>query len=152
MNSKRQSMEKNNKKQKSVKTVVAFVVPLFAFLLVRQIIYQTPSFDNAMMEVASEINAVCPLMVDKDTRLDNALALPDNTFQYNYTLIHMEISQIDIEDLTNYLEKTIVNNVRTNPDLQIFRDNQTTMAYYYRDKNGVFMTKIEVAPEEYVNQ
>lgn len=143
-------MKENHNKQ--VKTVVTFVVALILILLAQQIFFQAPSFDNAMMEVASEINASCPIMIDQDTRLDNTLALPDNTFQYNYTLVHIEKSQININDLTNHLEKTIVNNVKANPDLQIFRDNKTIMAYYYRDKNGVFMTRIEVTPDEYVNQ
>ena len=40
-----------------------------------------------MMAAASEINKTCPIMVDQYTQLDNALALPDNSFQYNYTLI-----------------------------------------------------------------
>ena len=30
-------------------------------------------------------------MVDNATRLDNAIALPGNTFQYNYTIVNMVI-------------------------------------------------------------
>jgi hypothetical protein len=39
------------------------------------------------MAAANELNKSCLMMVDQDTRLDNAVALPENVFQYNYTLI-----------------------------------------------------------------
>ncbi len=37
------------------------------------------------MEIASEINKSCPMMIDKETQFDNALAMPGKVFQYNYT-------------------------------------------------------------------
>jgi len=75
-------------------------------------------FDKAMAEAASELNEICPMMVDKETRLDNAVVLPGYIFQYNYTLVNLKKSDLDIEGFTNYLRPTIVNNVRTNPDLK----------------------------------
>jgi len=142
-------MEETGKKKSKMKTVIGFIVGIGTIILVQQFFFKTPSFDKAMMEAASEINKSCPFMVDQYTRLDNVVALPNNTFQYNYSLINMNKEDVDIVGLTNYLEPTIVNNVKTNPDLKAYRDNKTTMAYYYKDKNGNFITKIEVSEDKY---
>lgn len=88
-------------------------------------------------------------MVDQNTRLDNVAAFPNNIFQYNYTLVNLEKSEVNIDTVKKYLEPNIINNVKTNPDLKPYRDNKVTMAYNYRDKNGVFVLKIEVTPEMY---
>ena len=138
-------------KQKTIKTIIGFVVGLTVMTLVQQGCSNQISFDKAMMEAASELNTSCPIMVDGETRLDNAMALPDKVFQYNYTLINMEKASVNIDELASYLEPIIVNNVKTNPDLKIYRDNKITMAYYYKDKNGVYLTKIEATPDKYKN-
>jgi hypothetical protein len=95
--------------------------------------FKQPSFNKEMMQVASELNKTCPIMVDDQTRLDNAVALPGNSFQYNYTLINLTKSEVNIDTIKKYLEPSIINNVRTNPGLKIYRDNKVTMIYYYKD-------------------
>ena len=57
-----------------------------------------------MMAAASELNKSCPMMVDQDTRLDNAIALPENVFQYNYTLVNLTKDELDLEKFTAYME------------------------------------------------
>ena len=66
-------------------------------ILVQQFAFDKPTFDKVMMESASELNKSCLVMVDKDTRLDNVIALPDNIFQYNYTLVNIEKKTLDIK-------------------------------------------------------
>ena len=102
-----------------------------------------------MVEVASEINKSCPMMIDQVTRLDNAIALPGNSIQYNYTLINIEAADISADSLKKYMEPGIINGIKTNPDLKIYRDKKTTMVYNYRDKNGVFLMRFSVTPEMY---
>jgi hypothetical protein len=102
-----------------------------------------------MMEAASELNKTCPFMVDKDTRLDNAAALPGNIFQYNYTLVNLDKSEVNVDTVKKYVEPGLINNVKTSPGLKVYRDNKVTMAYNYRDKNGVFVLKITVTPDLY---
>lgn len=69
-------------------------------------------------------------MIDNATRLDNAIAMPDNVFQYNYTLVNMVKDSINIHELNNYLEPTITNFVKTNPDMQKMRENKVTVNYH----------------------
>jgi len=108
-----------------------------------------PSFNKALMEIASEMNKSCPIMIDNATRLDNLIVLPDNVFQYNYTLVNMTKDSVKIDDLRNYLEPTIINFVKTNPDMKKMRDFKITVNYYYKDKTGVYLFTISVKPEQY---
>jgi hypothetical protein len=102
-----------------------------------------------MMAAASEINKTCPIMVDQYTRLDNVLAMPDNACQYNYTLVNIDKSEVNLDIVKKYIKPGLINNVKTSPDLKIYRDNKTTMVYNYRDKNGVFILKYSVTPDMY---
>jgi hypothetical protein len=130
----------------SVTGVVAFTL---AYFLVQQVFFKPPSYDKIMMKAASELNESCPMMVDQYTRLDNAVALPGNIFQYNYTLVDMTKAEVNLDTVKKYFEPGIINNVKTNPDLKLQRDNKTTMVYNYRDKNGIFVVKFSVTPELY---
>ncbi len=142
-------MEKQKNSKTTIGTIAGLTVGLIVAFLVKQFLFAPPSFDKIMMQAASKINESCPIMVDQDTRLDNAIALPDNTFQYHYTLVNWVKDSIDIEDFEDYMQQTILNNIKTNPDMKIYRDNETTIAYYYKDMNGVFITKISISADQY---
>ncbi|MFT5337058.1 MAG: hypothetical protein ACI9YL_001060 [Luteibaculaceae bacterium] len=141
----------NNKmdKKKVLGMLVGAAAFLIAYFAVQQVFFKPPTFDKQMMQIASELNKSCPMMVDAATQLDNAIALPENTFQYNYTLVSMEIETVDISELKNYLEPIILNTIKTNPDLKIFRDNEVIMAYNYKDRSGKHLFKLSFKPGNY---
>jgi ribosomal protein L37E len=126
--------------------IIAFGVSFFA---VQHFFFNKPSFEKAMVEIASELNKSCPIMVDQNTRLDNTMAMPNNVFAYNYTLVNLEKKDIDISKMKDFIEPNVVNNMKTNPDMKIYRENRTTMVYNYKDKNGIFLLRIDVTPEKY---
>lgn len=126
--------------------IIAFGITYWG---IQQLFFKPPSIDKVLMMAASELNKSCPIMVDQDTRLDNAFASPDNAFQYNYTLVNLEKSQIHPDTVKKYVEPGIINNLKTSPNLRIYRDNKTTIVYNYRDKNGVFVVKFSVTPDKY---
>jgi hypothetical protein len=136
-------------KNKVRNSILGIVVGAIAYFAVQHFLLKPPSIDKIIMNAASELNKTCPVMIDQETRLDNAVAMPNKSFQYNYTLINLNKSEVNIDTVKKYIEPTIINNVRTNPDLKIYRDNKITMIYYYRDKNGVFVHKLSVTPEMY---
>jgi hypothetical protein len=142
-------MENKTNKKKAIGMIVGAAAFLIAYFAVQQVFFKPPTFDKQMMQIASELNKSCPIMVDAETQLDNAVAIPDNTLQYNYTLVSMERATFDISELKNYLQPIILNNIKTNPDLKIFRDNDVTMAYSYKDKNGEHLFKLTFKPENY---
>lgn len=141
--------EQDNKKRLNLKFIIGLTLGLIVAILVQQYFFKPPSLDKRMMNVASELNKTCPIMIDAETRLDNAVALPEKTFQYNYTLINMDKDSIDIERLEEYLKPLILNSVKTNPDLKSFRDNNITMSYNYKDKNSNHIFKLIFTPEIY---
>ena len=136
-----------------MKKVIVIIVGIVAFALayyaVQQIFFKESSFNKVMIEAANVLNESCPLMVDSEARLDNAVVLPGNIFQYNYTLVNSEKYEVNIPEMENYLELLLVNNVKTNPDLKIYRDNNVTMTYFYKDKYGEAVMKISVTPDKY---
>jgi hypothetical protein len=127
-------------------TVVAFIVTYFAAQSLVQTLF---AFDKIMMKMASELNEACPIMADSDTRLDNAVALPGNCFQYNFTLVNLTKSEINIEEFEAYMRPQITNNIKTNPDMLVFCKNLVTLVYSYKDKDAQHVTKITVTPQQY---
>jgi hypothetical protein len=105
--------------------------------------------DKQLMTVAMELNKSCPMILDKETRLDNAIALPGKKFVYNYSLINLSIDQVNIQQLREYIQPRVTNTVKTEPSMKMFRDNQVTMVYRYVDKAGVFVMEIPVTPDAY---
>ena len=142
-------MENTNNRKRIISSVTGTVVAVLVAFFVQQYFFKAPSFDKAMMEAASQINKSCPIMVDQETRLDNAVAMPGKVFQYNYTLVNFAKDSVNIPGLEGYMKPMILNNVKTNPDMKGFRDNKVTMTYTYKDKDGVFITRIDITPEMY---
>lgn len=138
--------EGNNKVRNTILGIVAGAIAYFA---VQHFIFKAPSVDKVMMNAASELNKTCPIMIDQETRLDNALAMPNKAFQYNYTLINLDESEVNVDTLKKYIEPFIVNSIKTNPDMKMFRDNKVTMIYYYCDKDGDFVYKLSITPDMY---
>ncbi len=139
----------SDKKKKIIGAIVGVIAFYASYYALQHFFFSPPSFDQVMIVAASELNKTCPIMVDQETRLDNAIALPENSFQYNYTLVNIENKEVNAEDLKKYIEPGIINLMKTSPDMSFYRDNKTTMIYNYRDKNGVFVLKLTVTPEMY---
>ena len=148
-NSPTEKTESKGGKKKILSLIVGIITFGITYFAVQHFIFKTPSFDKQMMEVASLINESCPMMVDSETRLDNAISLPENIFQYNYTLVNLEKANVNTEDMRDFLEPTIINSVKTTPQMEIQRKNKTTINYHYKDKNGVFLLLISVTPDKY---
>ena len=142
-------MEQTENKKMNFKTLAGIVVGIVAMVLVQQFFFKSPSFDKQMMQMASELNKTCPVMVDAETRLDNTVALPDKIFTYNYTLVNQVKDSLNVEELKNYLTPLVTNNIKTNPVMKFYRDNKITLSYYYKDKQGVFLFNIDVTPNTY---
>lgn len=140
--------EKGSKK-KLIGIIVGAATFILMYFAVQQFLQSSFMHDQVMMKMASELNEVCPIMADKETRLDNAVALPENTFQYNYTLMNWEKDAMNIEDFENYMTPQVLNNIKTNPDMKLFREAKVKLAYNYKDKNGAFVTKITITPQQY---
>ena len=111
--------------------------------------FQASAFESVMNMTAMQLNQKCPMMVDEATRLDNVEVLPGTVFQYNYTLVSLDGADVSPDTLQKYIEPQIIENVRTNPEMLIYRQNKTTFVYQYRDKNSIPILKILITPDMY---
>jgi len=114
-----------------------------------KIVKSLSSLEGQMELVAETTNKNCPAMIDTETQLDNLEVLPEKVFQYNYTLIHYDRSQIDTLQVKNTISQNIVSSLKGNPQLKFQRDNNITLKYQYKDKNGAYIMSIIVTPEMY---
>ena len=138
----------STEKNKKTSTIVASVVGVIVSLFISQFFFRAPSFDKQLIAAANELNKTCPIFVDRDTRLDNAVSPKADEFHYNYTLINLTESTID-PHLKDQMTPNLTNVVRTNPGMKIFRDNDVTVVYNYKDKDGVFLFRISISPRDY---
>jgi hypothetical protein len=146
------SSSKPDNKKKYIGIIVGIIFFFIAYYGSQQLFFTSGSIDKGMMNVASELNKSCPITVDSETRLDNTVALPDKVFQYNYTLINIDKSRADTIKMKNYLEPNIINQLKTNPQMQYQREHKWTMNYLYKDKNGLFLLMIKVTPDKYAKK
>lgn len=136
-----------SKPQKILITVAFIITFAISYFAVQFFFFNEGSIEEQMKEAAVEINNISPKMVDEYSRLDSA-STADKTFKYHYTLM-MTKEEVNVDVLKKFLRPEIIENVKNSPELKIFRENKITMSYNYYDKNGEFVTKIDVTPELY---
>lgn len=107
-----------------------------------------PPFETLMIQAAHAVNAQCPCLVDSLTRLDNAMVLAGNIFQYAYTL-DLRPDPVELRRLQESLFPRLVNQVRTTPALEPYRRHKVTMVYSYRDPDGVHLFEFHIGPDLY---
>jgi hypothetical protein len=88
-------------------------------------------------------------MMDSETRLDSTMALPGKEYMYFISLINYTIDEIDIDMFKKEIKQNLINNVKTNSNMETFRSNNVTLSYVYRDKDMNEIIRIKVTPEDY---
>jgi hypothetical protein len=136
------------KRKYNLKTILGFAFGFSIMFFVTQYFFN-PSIDKQLTGFANEFNKTCPMIVNEHTTLKNVVALPDKTIQYNYMLIEMTKAEVKIDTLKKYLFPSILQTVKTDPSMKLFRDNKVTIKYNYADKNGVFVTEYIIKPNMY---
>lgn len=129
---------------------VAIVSAFIAYFAVNAFLIEPLLVKNQLKKVAGEINMLSPIMVDAETRLDQAVVLPNKTFQYNYTLVYQSVEEMDTAVVAKNLKPTILKNIQTSPDLKPFREKLVTLNYSYKDQNDVPVLFLQFTPKEYL--
>lgn len=107
-----------------------------------------PWIPTDLASAAELMNKRCPEMVDPESRLDSVLLLPEGLCFY-YTLPNKQKSAIASAAFTAFLIPGIVDNIHTNPRMEMFRDSSLVMNFVYRDRNGQLITEFAVGPGQY---
>ena len=142
------SKAKKSKRKFDIKTFIGFIIGFIIMFFVTQSLFK-PSIDKQLVEFANEINKTCPINIDQYTTLKNIAVLPNKTVQYNYVLVGIVKADVKMDTVKKYIFPGILQNVKTNPGMKLFRDNKITLNYYYSDKNGEYITEYIVKPEMY---
>lgn len=141
----------SGKRSKPALQIIGALVGILVMFSIQHFVRKSyiPDIDDATMQIASEINKSCPLMVDSETRMDNITALPNHIFMYNYTLINYELGAFDTTEIKKQLEPLILNFVKTSPQMKQIRELKFTLLYHYKDKNGKYLFQITATPQQY---
>lgn len=136
------------KKELIQKIAKIFVVVAVAF--VGQYYYtQYKSVGKELSDLVTKYNSACPIMISNDIRMESVNTMPHNTVQYDFTLVRVQKESIDVEALKKSVETEIISSSKTNPSLEAFRDNGSTVVYNYKDSNEKELFKITLMPEMY---
>ncbi|WP_340200828.1 hypothetical protein [Ascidiimonas sp. W6] len=136
-----------NKIASIIAGVLGFVIAFFSV----QYFTSSSNISKQMQEAAADLNTKLPIQTDAASRLDSVAAFEDHTYSYYYTLIDVEKAAVNMDTVNKYVKPELLRNARTNPELKGFRDHKITLDYIYYDKNGAYVTKITVTPENYEN-
>lgn len=141
-------MEKS-KREKAIQAVSFVITFVIAFFAVQYFFFDNKNLEEQLTDAAKEVNNISPKMIDEYSRLDSASTVGDQIFKYHYTLVDMSKTEVNKDTVEKYIRPGIIENVKTSPELQDFRDNKITMSYNYYDKYGEFVLNIDVSPEMY---
>lgn len=103
-------------------------------------------------ELVAKYNQNCPLKIQEGIRLDSVSlpTLPEESLvQYNLTLLNVEKETAEIDVIQKEIEKSLISTAKANAGLQVFRDNDYTLVYSYKDKKNVFLFDVKILPDQY---
>mgnify|MGYP003701573811 CR=1 FL=1 len=91
-----------------------------------------------------------PRMVDEITRMDSAEVTGKNEVTVMFTIIDFP-DNVDMDIFARTMETQLVENMRSHPQYEIYKDTGVTAKYIYRDSDGKVLLTIELTPEKYAN-
>ncbi len=137
-----------SKKGRIIGAITGAIAFALSYYGVQQVFFKN-DLESELKKVAIELNKSTPMRIDEYTRLDSASSTGKTNFTYFYTLIDLDKSEVNLDTVNKYIRPGIIENVKVNPDLKIYRENNITMDYKYYDRSGVFVTEISVTPDLY---
>ena len=143
-------MEKNVKR-KLIQTLVWAVTAVVIGIVIQQFLHSKNAVAQDLKNTSDSVNKYCPVWIDSITRFDNTTVLPGNTFQYNYSL-KLDTALYAVADLKAALEKTLMEQIRSDSSFEAFRENKVTLAFNYTDEQGHFLFREEFRPEQYLKK
>ncbi len=133
----------------SILGVLGFALAGF---LVYYFTFRQPSTFTIMQQKAAELNEEAPLMVDRITQFDSAVAINAKTYRYYYTVLDPQAEFNEGEDYTETLLPIVTNNVKRDTALAFFRQEQVTLEFFWFDSKGSFISSVAVTPELYQDE
>ncbi len=105
------------------------------------------SKQQALLQVASEINKSTPITVDKETVLVN-VAAKAHALVYNYILSNYSSDKVNSNEFIKIMYPIVKNQACTNPDLKLFWRNNVSLYYSYSGNDGRFIGRLAISPSD----
>lgn len=141
--------DKIRKKKILIRKGIKIVFIIVLVVLAQFFFFKNKTIGNEITPLVENYNKACPIMISNDICMESVNSLPDNTVQYDFTLVRVTKEDIDVKALKNSVESEILSSSKTNPSLEAFRNNNSTVVYIYRDKNQKLLFQITLTPEMY---
>ncbi|HEU4788760.1 MAG TPA: hypothetical protein VFS71_03670 [Flavobacterium sp.] len=141
--------EKQRKKKLLIRKIIKIIVVVVLIGVAQYYFVKEKPGGNELTVLVTKYNAACPMMISDDIRMESVNQLPDNTVQYDFTLVRVLKGSIDVAALKKSIEKEILTTSKTNPSLEAFRDNDSTVIYHYMDSNQENLFIVTLTPEMY---
>ncbi len=126
---------------------------LFVFSISLLFLFQCNSDEKALNKrlnkMASEINESAPVMLDQYTRFEGAFVLPENVFQYRYTIIDINNPDSLVDAGLPSLLENIHREFSSNPQLDIFKASNVVVEYVYMSEENRVIHSFRINPEDY---
>lgn len=141
--------DKKRKKKLLIRKVIKIVIVVALIFLAQHFFFKNKMIGDEITPLVANYNSACPIMISDDIRMESVNSLPENIVQYDFTLVRVQKENIDVKALNKSVEKEILNSSKTNPSLDAFRDNNSTVVYIYRDNNQKMLFKVLLTPDLY---
>lgn len=105
--------------------------------------------NTEITKLVEKYNKNCPLTIQQGIRLDSVSLPEERVVQYNLTLMNVAKQTAEIDVIGEEIEKSLISTAKSNPGLQVFRDNDYSLVYSYYDKKKVFLFKVKLIPDQY---
>ena len=115
-------------------------------------IMEASHIDKALITVAEAMNQNLPIMLDRHTRLDTTFALPENRFTYQYTMVGIDPTTVNVEEFVAAMRPKLIAQYQTNQDMEGFRKMNVGLMYAYRTEAGDVLVQIEISPSDFENE
>jgi hypothetical protein len=104
---------------------------------------------NLIDKAVHVVNSKAPFVIDKNTRLDSAVAHSDYV-SYNYTLLALKKENIPSEFIKTEFVPAMKSSVCGVPALKNLLDNQINLSYVYNDQDGKHVIQFKIKPSDCV--
>jgi hypothetical protein len=137
--------EKKKRRNASIGAVVGVCIAMAVSSLFTQKNYLS---DKDLLKEVQKGNSICPIIIDEFTRIDSFSMPKSKTFMQHGTASIVK-EEANLDTIRKYIETSLLENTRTNPQLKPARNSKVTFIYSFNDMNGAVFYEYIVTPEMY---
>lgn len=124
-------------------------VLIISLILIFQCTSNNKKLNQELTKMADNLNLSSPTVLDQHTRFDSATVTSENIFQYYYTIIYANNPSELLRNQKEELIDKMKNAFTIDRSLQVFKENEVTIQYIYKDTAQNIIDIITIDPETY---